>query len=413
MGAGCCGASQAKKAQVVPFEAMQSPTTVVPSAKADNTTPAKDAAASSASAAGTKAATKTSGVDDAASVPTGNGTAGPSQVVKETKKKPKTLIKAVKDNDVEAVEELLQGGCNTEVLGMWDNTALLVACSYGHAKVALRLIEHKANVHAKNEHGGSALHYAAIEGQLTVVEALIETARAEGKSDDALKAFVDCGAAKLYNRHLDMYAVRTPVAAAAESGFAAVVSKLYKEGASLEATGDDQKTPLWLACRHSHAEVARILLKAGANASAKSSDGMSILEAATISCKEELVRTLLDHGVGDVNDTSGSPLRNAVKTESRGTVEALLTHGAIVNPKGGDGVTETPLHAACQLGDEYIVGLLMQHRADPSLKDKAGLTAFDLLRKRKFSDAQIVALLTPADGVRESTGATGDTLELN
>jgi ankyrin repeat protein len=328
------------------------------------------------------------------------------------KKKPKTLIKAVKDNDVEVVEDLLRGGCDPEVLGMWDNTALLVACSYGNAEVASRLIEHKANVYARNEHGGSALHYAAIEGQLTVVEALLETARADGKNEKALNDFVDCGAAKLYNRHLDMYAVRTPVAAAAESGFAAVVSKLLKEGASLEATGDDQKTPLWLACRHSHAEVARILLKAGANASAKSSDGMSILEAATIGCKEELVRNLLDHGVGDVNDTSGSPLRNAVKTESRGTVEALLTHGASVNTKCENGVGETPLHAACQLGDEYIVSLLIKHRADPSIKDKAGLTAFDLLRKRKFDDTQIVALLTPAEN-RESTGATGDTLELN
>eukprot|EP00746_Dinoflagellata_sp_MGD_P004993 gnl/MRDRNA2_/MRDRNA2_109663_c0_seq1.p1 gnl/MRDRNA2_/MRDRNA2_109663_c0~~gnl/MRDRNA2_/MRDRNA2_109663_c0_seq1.p1 ORF type:complete len:426 (-),score=89.03 gnl/MRDRNA2_/MRDRNA2_109663_c0_seq1:50-1207(-) len=385
---------------------MESPMSVVPSAKA---TAQNDGATSSD---GAKAASETTGVNNAASAQTGAGTASPSRVQPAPKKKPKTLIKAVKDNDVEAVEELLRGGCDTEALGMWDNTALLVACSYGHAEVASRLIEHKANVHARNEHGGSALHYAAIEGQLRVVDALLDTARAEGKNDKALKDFVDCGAAKLYNRHLDMYAVRTPIAAAAESGFAAVVNKLLQEGASLEATGDDQKTALWLACRHSHAEVARILLKAGANASAKSSDGMSTLEAATISCKEELVRTLLDHGVGDVNDTSGSPLCNAVKQQSQGAVEVLLTNGAIVNPKSADGPAETPLHAACQLGDEYLVGLLIKHRADPSIKDKAGLTAFDLLRKRHFSDAQIVALLTPTEN-RESTGATGDTLELN
>jgi len=394
MGAGCCGASNANKAQVVPFEAVESPSGVVPAPKDNgNIDPVTTTATASSTSAGTsKASTETPAVVPAT----------------QPKKKPKTLIKAVKDNDVQAVEELLRGGCDTEVLGMWDNTALLVACSYGHAEVALRLIEHKAKVDARNEHGGSALHYAAIEGQLTVVEALLEARRTEGKSDAAVKEFVNCGAAKLYNRHLDVYSVRTPVAAAAESGFFAVVSKLLKEGAEVDAVGDDRKTGLWLACRHSHLEVARTLLKAGASASAKASDGMSILEAATIGCKEELVRTLLDHGVGDVNDTSGSPLRNAVKTESRGSVEALLTHGATVNPKGADGVADTPLHAACQLGDEYLIGLLMQHRADPSIKDKTGLTALDLLKKRHFSDAQIVALLTPAEN-RESTGATGDT----
>jgi ankyrin repeat protein len=411
MGAGCCGSSKANT-QVVPYEAKESSGVVPADVGTNGQVTANDAAASCKQMEKPDAALETSGANNATSMSTGQGGSGSSCPVPAAKKKPKTLIKAVKDNDVQAVEELLSGGCDTEVLGMWDNTPLIVACSYGHAEVALRLIERKAKVHARNEHGGCALHYAAIEGQLTVVEALLEAARAEGKNDDAVKEFVNCEAAKLYNRHLDVYSVRTPVAAAAESGFAAVVSKLLKEGASVDAAGDDQRTPLWLACRQSHTEVARRLLKAGANASAKASDGMSLLEAATIGCKEELVRTLLNHGVGDVNSTSGSPLRNAVKTESQGTVEALLTHGAIVNPKGEDGVAYTPLHAACELGDEYIVGLLMKHGADPSIKDKAGLTAFDLLRKRHFSDAQIVALLSPTEN-RESTGATGDTMELN
>ena len=46
----------------------------------------------------------------------------------------------------------------------------------------------------------------------------------------------------------------------------------------------------------------------------KDHSGVSVLAAATAGgCNEELVLALLTHGVGDVNDTAGSPLRDAVK----------------------------------------------------------------------------------------------------
>merc|ERR1712070_64697 len=91
--------------------------------------------------------------------------------------------------------------------------------------------------------------------------------------------------------------------------------------------------------------------------------------------------------------------------------EALLTHGASIELKPGS-AGSLPLHAACEKGDEYLVGLLVRARADPSLSDMAGLTAFDLLRRRGLPDGQIVQMLTPpAGGDDGSTGATGDSVE--
>merc|ERR1719331_1422460 len=69
--------------------------------------------------------------------------------------------------------------------------------------------------------------------------------------------------------------------------------------------------------------------------------------------------------------------------------------------------------AACEKGDEHFVALLVRARADPLLSDAAGLTAFDLLRRRGFPDGQIVQLLNPpvVAGDAGSTGATCDTAE--
>merc|ERR1719272_260236 len=166
------------------------------------------------------------------------------------KKKSKSLVKACKDNDMIVVDELLRSGAALEDLGMWDNTPLLVACTYGHAEAALRLITSKANVRARNEHGASPLHYAAVEGLQDVIEALMAAARADGSDAEATK-LVNCGHAKVYNRHLDAYAKRAPLSSAAESGFAEVATLLLATGAVLEDADEEGRTALWLAARHS------------------------------------------------------------------------------------------------------------------------------------------------------------------
>ena len=98
----------------------------------------------------------------------------------KAKAKPTSLIKAIKVNDVNTVEEMLQSpDCNLELQGMWDNTPLLAACMYGHSEVALKLIQRNANVLARNEHGATALHYSAVEGCLEVTQALLAV---DGKS---------------------------------------------------------------------------------------------------------------------------------------------------------------------------------------------------------------------------------------
>lgn len=316
------------------------------------------------------------------------------------KAKPTSLIKAIKVNDVTVVEEFLQApDCNLEVLGMWDNTPLLAACMYGHSEVALKLLARGANVFAQNEHGATALHYSSVEGSLEVTKAILDSASSE------VEKLVNSGAAKVYNRHLDCYGERTPLAAAAESGFEDSVALLLVAGARLDEADGDGRTALWLAARHSRLGVAQILLKHGADATHCDKEGSSVLGAATAGrCNDDLVLALLAVNGLDVNKTSGSPLFDVVKANKKPLAETLLTHGAAVNTPGPGG--RTALHAACERGDEYLVQLLVRSRADTSIADAQGFTAFDLLRRRGLPDGKILAMFNlPAQS--ESDGGTG------
>lgn len=398
-----CGCTSARSANV---QVHPDATSVVPSASSSASRPAEELVA-------------------AAEVPAEVGTAPPPTVLKaepppvpildpRPKKKAKSLVKACKDNDMVVIEELLRAGAALEDLGMWDNTPLLVACTYGHAEAALRLITQKANVRARNEHGASPMHYAAVEGLLDVTEALLSAARADGGDAEVTK-LVNCGHAKVYNRHLDTYAQRVPLSSAAESGFAEVAGVLLAAGAQLEDPDDEGRTALWLAARHSRLPATRLLLQNGADTGVKDAKGCSVLEAAMAGKNEDLILALLARGIADVNNTAGSPLRDAVRSGKRGVVEALLTHGASVELKPG-AVGSMPLHAACEKGDEYLVSLLVRARADPSLSDMAGLTAFDLLRRKGLPDGQIVQLLsppTPSGGADGGSGATGETADVS
>jgi cytohesin len=362
-------------------------------------------------------------------------TPDPAESQGQPRKPKKSLVKAVKDNNIALMDELIAGGSNLEEQGMWDNTPLLAACMYGKAEAAMRLIALRANVSARNEYGATPLHYAAVEGCQGVVEALLSaqaSACRDGDeanqnlgsedspklaSEDSTKGFVNCGPARMYNRHLDSYTERSPLGAAAESGFGEIAAKLLAAGAELEQASEDGRTPAWLASRHNRLEALRFLMQQGADSNAKDSEGVSVLGAATGShCNPDLVLALLGHGVANVNDTASSPLRQAVKARKRSVAEALLTHGASVQAHAADGKA-TALHAACEDGDEYLVSLLMRAGADPEDVDPTGRTAFDLLRRKGFLDSQIVSLLQApskggpggGQGTTGQTGTTGET----
>lgn len=122
--------------------------------------------------------------------------------------------------------------------------------------------------------------------------------------------------------------------------------------------------------------------------------GRELVNAAGLSTNE--VISLLRSGVY-VNERSRSTfgrtaLISAIYYHKEEIVDVLLTHGADVNL--GDGVNQTPLSWAIEVWPQNtnLIQKLMQHGANPRIKNRYGSNAFDKARAQSNS-AQLTEIL--------------------
>lgn len=79
-------------------------------------------------------------------------------------------------------------------------------------------------------------------------------------------------------------------------------------------------------------------------------------------------------------DLGATALFNAIEKHRPRMVSALLRTGINVNVRNVAGIT--PLMAAADLGSDDIVRVLLEHGADPGIKDMDGETAYDLAARK-------------------------------
>ena len=219
------------------------------------------------------------------------------------------LVKALKKGDSAAVGALVDSSPDLlERRGMWDNTPLLVACHYGHAEMALMLLERGADPAAVNEQGATALLFACVEGMEAVASKLL--------LNSATNA--DPPACMVYSRKTDETSNRTPLQAAAENGFASGVQKLLERGATVSSDA------LLLAARRGEAECCATLLRALVASGALDIDSgnaataavvpwlSEALAAAAARGSEETLRSLCDSSVDGIAAAAASSAGEAL-----------------------------------------------------------------------------------------------------
>ena len=96
---------------------------------------------------------------------------------KNSGKEKNALIYAVKNNNINKVKDLLEGGCN--VNKVYENsgtfsTALIFASALGHTKTVQLLIEHGAIIDMVDSYGRPAITYAVLHGNTDTVKLLLE-----------------------------------------------------------------------------------------------------------------------------------------------------------------------------------------------------------------------------------------------
>uniref|UniRef100_A0A8C1ARN8 Oxysterol-binding protein n=1 Tax=Cyprinus carpio carpio TaxID=630221 RepID=A0A8C1ARN8_CYPCA len=166
-------------------------------------------------------------------------------------------------------------------------------------------------------------------------------------------------------------------------------------------------TPLHLACYFGHKDVVEALLKAGADANLPNNVGDTPLHKAAFTGRKEVVMLLLQYDAcpsvingmaqipKDITQSAEikSMLEAAERTEERKLEEQLLEaarEGAIstltrlLNMKKPPNISctdllgNTPLHCAAYRGQKQCAVKLMQHKANPNIKNKIDQTVFDL-----------------------------------
>ena len=227
--------------------------------------------------------------------------------------------------------------------------------------------------------------------------------------------------------------VSSPLSKAMWRQDATIIEMLLKHGAKTDFTygrkGEWNDTALLDAIESNHPELVELLLKYEADVNLSPPNvGFTPLVAAVYYewVSEQIVELLLDNGA-DPNKAGRSapsmfPLRSAVGKRDLSTIKLLIKHGADVNQSfaihvavqsATDDVVSylaqvrgadinhnpgfqgnAPLHLAAMKGRLKAAKVLMQHGADPSLKNEDGQTPLDIARQQ--GRAELVKLLQGA-----------------
>lgn len=139
------------------------------------------------------------------------------------------------------------------------------------------LLQSGADPNVKDEHGATAVHWAAGAGKIDLFNIIV-----------AHRGFV----------HAEDANGATPVHWAAAKGHVEVLNVLLSRGAPLEQQDKLQMTPLHRAAIMGHDEAARVLLREGADPSRQDKDGNTALHLACEAGQVGVVRAILSSGAG-------------------------------------------------------------------------------------------------------------------
>ncbi len=274
-----------------------------------------------------------------------------------------TLWFAIEKGRLDILKYLIRNKINLEVRDYEDDTSLLrISRKINSWETFKYLIDHGANINAKDRSGNTGLIIEAGNG-----------------NEERVKYLIDHGAdVNAQNRRR-----LTALYYAAPSGHENIVKYLVEYGADPNKENDFGETPLHLAASSGHENIVKYLVEHRANVNVENIDGETALYFAAAKGHENIVEYLVEHGA-DLNkedDTGWTALHLAAQKGHENIVKYLAEHGADLNKENEIG--QTALHLAAGDGWENVVKYLVEHGADINAEDFKGKTAFDYAFKYK------------------------------
>ncbi len=211
--------------------------------------------------------------------------------------------------------------------------------------LSILLRKRKTNINAPDKHGYAAIHWAALEGNIEMLKALLDAGA-------DLESRTEKGCFPLYF-----------------STWRYMLNKKRKA----------KSLPIE---REATLDAMRFLIERGANVNAVNQFGCALLHTAAMNGEIEIMAALLDNGadieLGDNLDRT--PLFHAVLAQSRSLegVKFLIDHGAKINVRDKE-YGRTPLHWAAVRRAIKIANYLIGVGGTPILRDNNGRTVLDYM----------------------------------
>jgi len=314
---------------------------------------------------------------------------------------------AVRANDLEMTEMLLNAGAKASAANQSGATPMLLASMNGSPAILERLIQAGADPNASvSETGDTPLMMAARTGKVDAVKVLLDhgakvnTKETWGGTTALMWSVAELhpDVARLLVEHgADVNAKSNFVPSASGRGFEGTSAVSPKSNQSTEEFASGWMTPLMFAARENDLESARILIQAGADVNALGADGKDALGLALFDGSYDVASLLIDShaNVNHADAQRFTPLfwavdrRNMetapnfpwmVTTDPLPLIKKLLDAGAnpnaLVNNTPRARMREgsprivyaTALMRAAFAGDIELVKLLLAHGADPHIQ---------------------------------------------
>ncbi len=331
------------------------------------------------------------------------------------------FFKAVERGDIDAVNRLISEGADVKVENDKGETPLHIAAVWGHKEVVEALLDKGANVNAEDEEGNTPLVLTTDEEIKTLLQStakLLEVAKSGNIQE--VNSLISEGA-KVNVKDQDN---KTPLHWAAEKGHKEVVEALLDKGANVDAEDENGDTPLDLATTQDirtllqntdellkaagrgDIDTVNDLINQGASVNATDQDGKTPLHCAAKNSHEEVVEALLGKDGIDVNladKNKDTPLHSVLK---KGNIDINILN-ALLRKEGidvnlADKNKDTPLHSVLKKDNidiNVLNALLGAKEINVNAQDKDDRTPLHLAAKKDNIDINVLNALLGAEGI--------------
>ncbi|OQR92508.1 hypothetical protein ACHHYP_03642 [Achlya hypogyna] len=314
--------------------------------------------------------------------------------LKEVRRNSLEVVEAGFDGDLAALDALLDKGYHLESEDGHKHTALSEAACQGHDAMIHRLLELGANPNAVNDEGRSPLYRAAYNGHLNVIIALLDAGADPRTTTKQGERAIDVAKTKEVAAILTDWPIETTETLLQQRRM--VIEKKLQERLTSHVEREQ------LAMVRIHGELVETA------ASSASTAGEALKAKLAELASEALTTDSRPRGSADVRDERGATLLSlAAQHDNVGVAEMLLTfwkvtfrdethpmlrphkrqlsHAQAVftkvfkaNVNARDAKGWTPIAIAVFHQSKRVARLLLEHGANPRLKNQYNKDAFDL-----------------------------------